>query len=79
MQNDVAIEAWLFINFIAMQWYYIAYNLLKKYNLNKKFSPADLMDRLTEIKKININNQWLNAEITNDTGKLLKKLQIPIP
>jgi transposase len=79
MQNDIALETWLFINFIAMQWYYITYNLLKKYNLNKSFSPTDLMDRLTEIKKINIDNQWHNAEITKGTIKLLKKLQIPIP
>lgn len=79
MQNDIALEAWLFINFIAIQWYYIAYNLLKKHNLNKTFSPQDLMDRLVEIKKIKINNQWHNSEATAETTKLLKKLQIPIP
>ena len=64
MQYDIAIEAWMFINFIAIQWYYITFNLLKKYKLSKIYVPLDLMMRLTEIKKNKINDQWYLSEAT---------------
>ena len=76
MQNDIAIEAWMFINFIAIQWYYITFNLLKKYKLNKIHAPLDLMMRLTEIKKIKINEQWYLSEATQATIDLMNKLKI---
>src|SRR6266487_2968038 len=79
MQNDIAIEAWMFINFIAIQWYYITFNLLKKYKLTKIYSPLDLMMKLTEIRKININSEWYLTETTKATHDLLNKLKIPIP
>mgnify|MGYP001619117850 CR=1 FL=1 len=79
MQNEIAIEAWMFINFVAIQWYYVTFNLLKKYNLTKMYSPQDLMMKLTEIKKININDQWYLSETTKATHELLKKIKIPIP
>lgn len=79
MQNDIAIEAWMFINFIAIQWYYITFNLLKKYKLTKTLSPLDLMMKLTEIKKININDKWYLSETTQKTNDLLKTLKINIP
>lgn len=79
MQNDIAIEAWMFINFIAIQWYYITFNLLKKYKLTKIYSPLDLMVKLTEIRKIKINNEWYLSETTKATNDLLNKLKIPIP
>jgi transposase len=76
MQNDIAIEAWMFINFIAIQWYYITFNLLKKSKLNKIYAPLDLMMRLTEIKKLKINEQWYLSEATKVTIDLLHNLQI---
>jgi transposase len=76
MQNDIAIEAWMFINFIAIQWYYITFNLLKKYKLNKIYAPLDLIMRLIEIKKIKINDQWYLSEATQATIALLNNLQI---
>jgi transposase len=76
MQSDIAIEAWMFINFIAIQWYYITFNLLKKYKLTKIYSPLDLMMRLVEIKKMKINDQWYLSEATQSTVELLVKIKI---
>jgi transposase len=76
MQNDIAIEAWMFINFIAIQWYYITFNLLKKYKLNKIYAPLDLIMRLIEIKKLKINDQWYLSEATKATIDLLNNLKI---
>ncbi len=79
MQSDIAIEAWMFINFIALQWYYITFNLLRKHKLTKTYSPLDLMIRLTAIKKLKINDQWYISETTKATQDLLTKLKIPLP
>jgi len=76
MQNDIAIEAWMFINFIAIQWYYITFHLLKKYKLHKIYAPLDLMMRLTEIKKIKINDHWYLSKATQATVDLMNKLKI---
>jgi transposase len=76
MQNALALEGWMFINLIALKWYYSILNLLKKHELNQKYSPMDFLMFLTEIKKVKINNQWHNAEIIKTTKELLQKLKI---
>ena len=78
MQNEQALETWMFINHIALHWYYRIYQLLAKFDLTKKFSPRDFILFLKEVRKIKANNVWVNAEITNKTQKLLDKLNIPI-
>jgi len=76
MQNEKALEGWMFINMIALKWYYTILNLLKKEKLNKKYSPMDFLLFLSEIKKVKINNQWYDAEITKNTRELLQSLNI---
>ncbi|HMS28658.1 MAG TPA: hypothetical protein PKD32_02285 [Saprospiraceae bacterium] len=76
MQNNDALEGWMFINHIALLWYQNIYKLISKNNLTHKFSVKDFMVTLSHIKKININNQWYDAEVTATTQKLLKKLKI---
>ena len=76
MQNEQALEGWMFINMIALKWYYTLLNLLKKNKLNKKYSPMDFLLFLSEIKKIKINSQWYDAEIIKNTRDLLKSLNI---
>jgi hypothetical protein len=76
MQNEKALEGWMFINLLALKCYYIILNLLKKKKLNKKYSPKDFLLFLSEIKKVKINNQWYDAEITRNTRELLQSLNI---
>jgi transposase len=78
MQNEQALEAWMFINFIALHWYYRIYHLLVANGLSKKYSPMDLILFLKEIRKVKINDQWYNAEITAKTGELLNKIGVHI-
>ena len=78
MQNEQALEAWMFINYIALHWYYKIIALLKKNKLNNKFSPMDLVEFLKEIRKVKINNNWYNSEITKKTADLLDTLNIHI-
>ena len=79
MQNQTALEGWMFINLIALKWYYSILNLLKKHELNKKYTPADFLLFLSEMKMVKINNIWQKAEITRKTAELLEKLNILYP
>ena len=78
MQNPQTLEGWMFINLIALKWYYRILNLLKENELNKKYSPMDLLMMLAEIKKVKINDRWYDAEKIKKTEELIKKLKIQI-
>jgi transposase len=78
MRNQTALEGWMFITFIALQWYYRIYKLLSEKQLLSRFSPQDLLIHLAEIKKVKINDSWHTAEITNKTQKLIEKLNVHI-
>lgn len=76
MQNEQTLEGWMFINYIALHWYYRVYQLLVKNKLNSKYSPNDFLQMLKEIRKVKINEQWHTAEIINQITNLLNKLKI---
>jgi transposase len=78
MQDEKALEAWMFINFIALHWYYKIIHKLKECDLNKKYSPKDIIEFLSNIKKVRINNTWHKAEITKKNEQVLKTLGLHI-
>jgi transposase len=79
MQDEDALEGFMFVNHIAIQWYYIIYKLLKENKLLKKYSVTDFIKLLVEIKKVRINEVWYNEPIIKRIGTLLDKLKISIP
>jgi transposase len=78
MQNEDALQGWMFINHIALQWYYILYKLLKSNDLLKKRSVNDILVHLREVKKVRINQEWLPEPITASTEAILQKLKISV-
>jgi len=76
MQNQTALEGWMFVNLIALMWYYRILNLLKEHELNKTYSPSDFLLYLAEVKMVKINGTWQKAEIVQKTEDILKKLKI---
>lgn len=78
MQNDDALQGWMFVNHIAIQWYYIIYNILKTSNYLKKYSVNDFIIHLREIKKVKINNIWTLEPITASTQTMLQNLKISV-
>lgn len=74
MQNDQSLEGWMFINYLALLAYWRVLKLLMSKELLSKVSIKDLLLHLSHIKKIRINGEWHNAEITNKTKKLFTKL-----
>lgn len=78
MQDDDAIEGWMFINFLVMLWYYKILHQIKAQKLNDKYSPKDIITFLIDIKKVKINGKWHEDNITKKNKYLLEKLNIPI-
>jgi len=76
MQNDASLEGWMFINYVALHWYYVILNKLKASKLNEKYSPNDIIKFLKEVKKVKLNNEWYDAEITKKTKDVLDKLGV---
>ena len=50
------------------------FELVKKHELNINYAPMDLLMMLSEVKKIKINDMWIDAENTKKTSELLLKL-----
>lgn len=74
MQNDQSLEGWMFINYLALLAYWRILKLLVSKELLSKVSIKDLLIHLSYIKKIRINGEWHQAEVTNKTKKLFAKL-----
>lgn len=78
MQNEDALEGYLFISHIALQWYYIIYNMLKEHNQTSKYSVMDFAAHLKEIKQVKINDSWHVEPIIKASQAILKKMNISI-
>jgi len=74
MQSEVGMEAWHFINFLAIRVYYKIFALLKNKGLNKKNSVMDVLLLLQNQKKIKINEQWVDSEIPKKAKDILELL-----
>ncbi len=78
MQDDDAIEGWMFINFVVMHWYYKILHQLKARELNTKYSPKDIIQFLLDIKKVKINGHWYEDNITKKNKAIFEKMKMPI-
>jgi len=78
MQNEIALEAWAFINHIALMLNYKIYNLLRTNDLLPKYSISDFIQHLKYIYKIKAGAQWLTSEISGKTSKMLTALNLHI-
>lgn len=78
MRSNEAMETWLFVNHLALIFYYRLYKRLVEHNLIKKYSPKDIIMHLDTIKKVKINDSWLDAEIPSKSKNILLKIQKPM-
>jgi transposase len=79
MRDDYHMEGWMFINFIALLFYYKIYNLLSKKELLKKHSPKNVLLELSRIRKLKILDNWHTSEVPKKARVILEKLELPIP
>ncbi|MDZ7778221.1 MAG: transposase [Bacteroidales bacterium] len=78
MQDNDAIEGWMFINFIVLHWYYRILHQLKAQKLNSKYAPKEIIDFLIDMKKVKINGKWHEDNMTQKNKAIFEKLNIPI-
>lgn len=78
MQNDQSLEGWMFINYLSLLVYWRILKLLVSKEMLSKVSVKDLLIHLSYLKKIRINGEWHQAEITDKTKKLFSKLDYNI-
>jgi transposase len=78
MQDDDALEGWMFINHLALLVHHKIYALLKQNNLISKYSVRDFIEYLADVKKIKINDEWIEEPLVAEQKKILKKLNIHI-
>ncbi len=55
LQDEHALESWMFINHIVLQWHYKTVQLLTGSKLSAKYSVEDMLSFLREIRKLRIN------------------------
>ncbi|EQD75681.1 hypothetical protein B1A_03843 [mine drainage metagenome] len=68
----------MFVNFIALILHYRIYNLLKKHDLLKRYSPEDVITHLERVYMLKIGDDWRISEIPKKTNDIIEALEIPI-
>lgn len=72
MQDEKSLEAWMFVNLIALQWYYSIAMRLKQAGLASKYSPMDMVHSLSRMRAVQIDGQWVAAEVSKQERPLVK-------
>jgi len=75
MQGQAQMETWSFINFLALIMYFRIYKQLLEKQMLKKYAPKDVLLFLEHIKKMKINDKWLQAEITKKSQTIIDMLR----
>lgn len=78
MRDDYQMEGWMFINFLALVFYYKTYGLLSDNGLLKRYSPRDVLIHLSRVYKMKIQDQWVTSEIPKKTRLINEKLDLHI-
>lgn len=78
MQDDDALEGWMFINHLALLVHHKIYALLKENKLISKYSVRDFIEYLADVKKVKINDDWIIETMVQEQKKLLMKINVHI-
>ncbi|MHB1708757.1 MAG: transposase [Thermoplasmataceae archaeon] len=78
MRDDHQLQGWTFVNFLALILHYRIYNMLRKHDLLRKYSPEDVIEHLERISMLKIGEEWRISEIPRKSGGIIEELEIPI-
>lgn len=78
MRKDASMESWMFINYLALIYYYKVYHHLVEHDLLNKYSPSDVLLYLSKYRKVKVSSHWLDLEIPKQTRKLMEKFDLHI-
>lgn len=71
MQDEKSLEAWMFINLIALQWYYDLRYRLHQAKMQCKFAPMDVVRALSRCRAVKVDSNWQTAEVMKKDRQLL--------
>lgn len=78
MRTDKALEGWVFINHLALWYYYRLYNSLLKANLLRDYSVLDVLLILSKIRKVRVQDRWVLLEMPKPSRLISERLAVPI-
>ena len=78
MRDDWSLQGWMFVNFVALLFYYRIYDLLLRCDVLDVYSPKDVIMHLSRVFKLKIGDEWRLAEVPKQTRILAEKLKIEI-
>lgn len=78
MQSRQALEAWMFINMVALHWYYELRQKLIDTGLIKRFSPVDMIAMLQHLRSVYVDGEWRTAELTKKESDAIAAIGVDI-
>jgi len=78
MRDDLGLQGWMFVNFVALLFYYRVYDLLLVCDLLSKYSVEDVVLHFSRVFKLRIGDKWVLSEIPKSSRVLAEKLKIKI-
>ena len=78
MRDDLHLQGWMFVNFIALIMHYRIYNMLKKMDILSRYSPEDIIKHLERVYMLKMGEEWKISEIPRKSRIIIEKLEIPI-
>ena len=78
MQDDVRLEGWMFINFIALHIFYMIRRRLVESNLTEKMSTREAIRVLCRQRIVRLNEEWRMAEASSKDRTQLQALGVSI-
>jgi transposase len=79
MRDDKQLEGFLFVSFIALQFYYRIYGKLIEKELLNNYSVPDVIEYLKRVHLLKIKGKTQFAEIPKKSRKLIEKLEYVLP
>jgi transposase len=78
VRDDYQMQGWMFVNFIALMLHYRIYNILRKRDMLKHYSPKDIIEHLERISRLKIGDEWKYSEIPKKSRKIMDDLDFHI-
>lgn len=78
MQDEKSLEAWMFINLIALQWYYDLSSRMKAAELTNHFAPMDMVRSLSRVRTVRVGDKWMIAETVKKDRQLVQAAGLDI-
>lgn len=72
MQDDKSLEAWMFINLIALQWYYKLSTQMRNADLTNRFVPMDMVRSISRVRIVRVEGRWVVAEVMKKDRQLIE-------